>query len=128
MTGTPNNLGSLADQMLELRTERIALERQAKELKSKETELQSKILEQLAEQGLTKAGGKISTVSVNSQTIPTVTDWSKVEKFVLETGRFYLLQRRISNPAYIEMLEHEGSVPGIDPTILTKLSLTRSSK
>ena len=128
MTGTPNSLGSLADELLELRTERIRLERQAKELKQKESTLQGLILQKLDENGLTAARGALATVSANSSTVGTVTDWSKVEDYVRETGRFQLFQRRLSNPAYLEVLELEGSIPGIDPTTLTKLSLTRTSK
>jgi len=128
MKGTSNNLGSLADKLLDLRTERLRLERQAKDLKGEESKLQANILEILAEQGLTKASGHSATVSVQAQTIGTVSDWSKFEKYVYDTKRFHLFQRRISNPAYIELLELEGSVPGVDPTTLTKLSLTRASK
>ena len=121
MNDTPNDLGTEADRLLALRTKRIELSKEVDALKAQETELQNKIIEDLMGISLTSASGK-------SQTVPTVVDWSKLEDFIAETGYFHLFQRRVSGPAYIELLEKDGSVPGVEPTTLTKLSLARSTK
>jgi hypothetical protein len=128
MNDTPNDLGTEADRLLALRTKRIELSKEVDALKAQETELQNKIIEDLMGISLTSASGKSATVSLRSQTVPTVVDWSKLENFIAETGYFHLFQRRVSGPAYIELLEKDGSVPGVEPTTLTKLSLARSTK
>lgn len=128
MKGTPNNLGFKTDRLYELRAERIKLERQAKELKSQETLLQNELIGSILEQDLTGARGKVATASINPATVGTVVDWGKVEEYVFEHHAFYLMQRRISNLVYLEALEKQGGIPGIEPTVLNKLSLTRAKK
>jgi hypothetical protein len=128
MKGTPNNLGSQADSLYELRAKRLTLEREVKELKSQETQLQKEMIDALIGQSLTGARGNLATVSINPATVGSVVDWSAVEKFVFEKKMFYLLQKRISNLAYLELLERSGGVPGIEPIVVNKLSITRSKK
>ena len=128
MKGTQNSLGSMADELLELRTNRIQLEKQAKEIKAKESALTYEMMERLGEQKLTGARGSVATVALSSQTVGSVVDWNRLEDYVRDTGHFQLFQRRISNPAFLELLGHGESVPGVDSTTLTKLSLTRSKR
>jgi hypothetical protein len=128
MKGTPNNLGSKADRLYELRAERIQLEKQAKELKSQETQMQAEMIEDLIDQNLTGARGQIATVSINPNTVGTVVDWSAVEDYIFDNKMFHLMQKRISNPAYLEALDKFGGIPGIEPTVINKLSLTRSKR
>jgi hypothetical protein len=128
MKGTPNNLGSKADKLYELRAERLKLEKQAKELKSQESQLENELIEDLIDQTLTGARGQTATISINPTTIGTVVNWSAVEEFVFENKMFYLMQKRISNPVYLEVLEKFGGIPGIEPTVINKLSLTRSKR
>lgn len=128
MKGTPNNLGSKADKLYELRAERLKLEKQAKELKSQESQLENELIEDLIDQTLTGARGQTATISINPTTIGTVVNWSAVEEFVFENKMFYLMQKRISNPVYLEALEKFGGIPGIEPTVINKLSLTRSKR
>ena len=128
MKGTPNNLGETADRLLKLRTERIQLQKEVEQLKKNETALQDQLTEELIGQGLTSAGGKLATISLNPMTVPTVVNWGALEKYIASTGHFHLMQKRMSSKAYIEHLAQVGPVPGVDPTTLTKLSLTRSSK
>lgn len=127
MKGTPSKLGSGADALYELRTERLKLEKRVKELKAEEARQSEILIKALQDQNLIGARGSVGTISLQPQTVPTVEDWSKVEDFILKNDCLYLLQRRISNSAYIEFLNQMGGVPGIAPTTLTKLSLRKAS-
>lgn len=128
MKDTPNNLGSQADSLYELRAKRLKLDREVKELKSQETQLQKEMIDALIDQSLTGARGNLATVSINPSTVGTVVDWSAVEKFIFEKKMFFLMQKRISIPAYLEALDKLGGVPGIEPIVKNKLSITRSKK
>ena len=126
MSDTQNNLGSTVDKLYELRAKRLQLEKQAQELKTKETNLQTILIEACNKQSLLGARGNIGSISLKPTTVPTVGDWGKVEEYILDTGFFHLMQRRISSAAYIEHLGLRGQIPGIESTTLTKLSLTRA--
>jgi len=121
-------LGELIDQRYELRATRMALAKQVDELKKQESALDDTVLEKLKEIGLEKASGRIATMGINTTTVGTVEDWDKVHEFIRKRNFFHMMERRLSQPAYRELLELEGGVPGIVPTTLTKLSLTKVSK
>jgi len=128
MKGTPNNLGSSADALYELRAERLKLEKQVQELKAKEKHMSEALIEECINQGLTGARGHLATISLNPATVPSVVNWEQVENYIYETKRFHLMQRRVSSAAYLEILQMGEQVPGIEPTTLTKLSLSRVTK
>lgn len=121
-------LGKLIDERYELRAMRMEQDKEVKNLKAQESELDDLILAALNKSGLERASGKIATSGINKSTVGTVEDWDKVHEFIRERNFFHMMERRISQPAYRELLELEGGVPGIVPTTLTKLSLTKVSK
>ncbi len=90
--------------------------------------MDKEILALLTAEDLTSGSGSLATASTNLDTVPTVTDWDAVYNYIQRKGYFHLMQRRISAPAYRELLIIEGEVPGIDPTVITKLSITKVSK
>lgn len=122
------SLGTIIDERFFLRTQRLEKQKEVDELKKKEQEVEEEILAALKDAGLQRASGHIATASANSETVPTVTDWDEVYNYIQSKGYFHLLQRRVSAPAYRELLTIEGAVPGIDPTVITKLSITKASK
>lgn len=129
MKDTPSSLGSLIDQRFELRVKRMKAAKEVEAMKSQEKKLEDDIKEKMKEAGdLQIAGGHLANVSLNPTTVAHVVDWDKVHEFIRETGHFHLLQKRMSDPAYREMLTHDIQVPGVEPTTLTKLSLTKVSK
>jgi len=121
-------LGELIDRRYELRATRMALDKEVQALKKDERALDDEVLEKLKEVGLEKASGHIASMGINSVTVGTVEDWDKVHEFIRERNFFHMLERRLSQPAYRELLDLEKGVPGITPTVLTKLSLTKVSR
>jgi hypothetical protein len=125
MNDTPSSLGNLIDQRFELRNTRMAKGKEVEELKRQESALEDKIREAMKAVDTNIAGGKLANVSINPTTVATVNDWDKVFAFIKETGYFHLLHKRMSDPAYRELLIHDMPVPGVEPTVLTKLSVTK---
>ena len=128
MNDTPSSLGTLIDQRFALRVTRMAKGKEVEELKREERGLDDQIMEKMRETDQLVAGGKTANVSLNPTTVSHVVDWDKVHEFIRESGHWHLMQKRISEPAYREMLTLEIQVPGVEPTTLTKLSLTKVSK
>ena len=98
-------IGSLIDKLVAVRDKRRALAEQDKELAKEVEQLTASILAQLEAQGMDKASSKKATASISHVTVANVTDWEKFHTFVKKTGFFHLLQRRVSDPSYREVVE-----------------------
>lgn len=108
-------LGALIDSINDVRESRRLLAAQDKELEATYKDLEEKIKARLAAEGMDKGTGKKATASLTTVTVATIKDWDAVCKWVKKTGHFQLFQRRISDPAYREILElKKAGVPGLD--------------
>ena len=80
------------------------------------------------EEGMDKATGKKATASISNVTVANVEDWDKFHAFVKKTGYFHLLQRRVSDPGFRELLEQKGAAAmakvGVVPFVKQNLNLT----
>ncbi len=95
---------------------------QEKELKQVQNALEAEIAADMERQGLTQTGNDVCTISLKTETVPTVEDWDVLHQHISDTGRFELLQKRMSATAYRELIAMEPSVPGVRPTELTKVN------
>lgn len=60
--------------------------------------------------------------------VPQLTDWMALEKYVLRHKRLDLFQRRISAPAWRELVAAGKPVPGITTYTTRKLSVRKKGK
>ena len=95
---------------------------QEKELKNVQNALEAEIAADMESQGLTQTGNDVCTISLKTETVPTVEDWDALHQHISGTGRFELLQKRMSATAYRELIAMEPSVPGVRSTELTKVN------
>ena len=95
---------------------------QEKELKQVQNALEAEIAADMERQGLTQTGNDVCTISLKTETVPTVEDWDVLHQHISDTGRFELLQKRMSATAYRELIAMEPSVPGVRSTELTKVN------
>ena len=104
------------------RQELKKLQAQEKTLKDTQNYLEAEIAADMAKQGLTQTGNDVCTISLKTETVPTVEDWDVLHQHISDTGRFELLQKRMSATAYRELIAMEPSVPGVRSTELTKVN------
>ena len=95
---------------------------QEKELKQVQNALEAEIAADMESQGLTQTGNDVCTISLKTETVPTVEDWDVLHQHITDTGRFELLQKRMSATAYRELIAMEPLVPGVRSTELTKVN------
>lgn len=108
-------LGTLIDSLNEIRESRRDLAARDKELETTYKEIEEQIKVRLEAEGMDKATGKKATASIGHVTVATIKDWDALCKYVKKTGYFHLFQRRISDPAFREILELKGGeVPGLE--------------
>lgn len=119
-----SKLGELADEYWQTYTERLAADKVAASLKSKEARLNSVLLAQMRMQGLSAVGGKTVRLSVNNEPdyVPIVEDWEKFYAYILATKDFSLLEKRIGKGAVKERWSLDEIVPGTGKVPVYKLS------
>lgn len=125
MPKTP--LGTLIDKLEAVREKRRKLAEQDAKLKAEYDELDEEIKMRLAAEGMDKATGKKATVSISDVVVANVKDWDAFHAFIKKTGYFHLLQRRVSDPAFRELLEQKGEKAmakfGVEPFVKKNLNL-----
>ena len=116
------NLDDKMNMLADTRAKLKVLLEQEKELKQVQNALEAEIAADMERQGLTQTGNDACTISLKTEVVPTVEDWDVLHKHISDTGRFELLQKRMSATAYRELIAMEPSVPGVRSTELTKVN------
>ena len=121
-------LGKLIDQLNDAREAKRKHAEIEKVLNATYSEIEQSIMARLAAEGMDKATGKKATASISNVTVANVEDWDKFHAFVKKTGYFHLLQRRVSDPGFRELLEQKGAAAmakvGVVPFVKQNLNLT----
>jgi hypothetical protein len=126
-TTTGLNLADLAAIRDDLRTQLKAVQDEEKRLKDLLADNELQIIAQLDEQGVTRSGIGPYSMSISETLVGNVTDWDDVYGYIREHDAFHLLQRRLANAAYGEILESGDSLPGVEPFTKRSLNFRKSS-
>lgn len=127
MSTVKARLDDLANERDALRETKRGIEQQLKELDALLATNEQAIIEVADELGLDRfAVGKL-TFSISEQTVGNVEDWEAVYQFVRDNNAFYLLQRRLANAAYKEILDGGDSLPGVVPFTKRSLNMRKSA-
>lgn len=108
-------LGNIVDDIYAIRSQRLELEGQVKELKAKQSSLEQEFIGKASEQNITSARGHLASASVNTVTVPAVNDWDEFYGFISDHNYFHLLEKRASVGACRELFEKEIDIPGVEP-------------
>jgi hypothetical protein len=117
------SVGAVIDQIWATREEKRRLEAQVKEVSLKIEEQESQLMERLEKEGLDKATGTKASVSVGTSVVADVQDWDAFWTYIFKNKYSHLLQRRVSEPAYRELLDAGKKVPGVLPFTKRKLNI-----
>lgn len=117
------SVGAVIDQIWAVREEKRRLEAEVKEVALKIEELETQLMERLEKEGLEKASGAKASVSVGTSVVADVQDWDAFWVYILKNKYTHLLQRRVSEPAYRELLDAGKKVPGVQPFTKRKLNV-----
>lgn len=116
-------LGDKIDEMWNLREKKRKLEASIKDLDGQISDIESQLMESMAEQGVDKMTGAKASVSISSTTVATVEDWDAFLAYIYKNKFGHLLQRRVSDPAYRELIEAGKKVPGVQPFDKKRINL-----
>lgn len=116
-------LGTAIDAIWDKREKLRELGAQVKALEGEIKDQELELIERLEKEGLDSARGTKATISVTKPIVANVTDWEKFWAYIHKNKITHLLQRRVSDPAYRELLEMGKKVPGVEPFTKTNLSV-----
>jgi hypothetical protein len=119
----PPSTGALIDQYWAAREEKRRLNELLKDVEAKITDIETALMARLDDEGMVKATGTKASVSISTNTVADVEDWDAFWGFILKNKYTHLLQRRVSDPAYRELLEAGKKVPGVQPFTKRTLNL-----
>ena len=108
-------VAQMVQEYVSLREEKAEKAKEMKELEAQMEELQSEFIEYFDREECTKATFKGYTVYRSETVVPTVKDWNKFMDYVFKSKAYHLVQRRPSSPAFRELLQMKGVVPGLEP-------------
>lgn len=122
---TPD-LGKRIDQLYKLQQKRLAAQRKVDEIKRQETALDAEIRTTLLDARLTAAKGKSASFSVSTEIVAQVDDWSAFHEWIAEHGAFDLLQHRVANGAYRDVLASGATPAGTRAEKILKSSIRKA--
>jgi len=120
-------MGACADLLYDVKTQRLALDKQVQDLKAEETRITNHIIDNLSKDD-TGAAGKHHRVQVVRKKKYRVdpTKWDRFFKWVGKNNRYDLLQKRISDDAVKATIEEsKKKIPGVEPFDYVTVSLTK---
>lgn len=122
-----NELGILIDQLYAARERRLKATRRLDELKESEYLAEVRVIAELQNAKLTKAGGRKASVSLQAKTVAQVdpASWREVFAYVEQHDAWDLLSRRINNAAFRERIADGRPVPGIKAISVLDLSIRK---
>ena len=126
MTNISSHLPDLVDNYISTRAQRLALDRQAAEIKEAEDDLYKVIVSKMRDEGMTVLSAKNGFVKLKESEEPVPTDWPALYDYIKETGHFEFLHKRISTLAIKEHWEAGEDIPGVGTTTVFKLSVSKS--
>lgn len=121
----PKTLAACADLYYMKRESRREMQRQVDELEVDEKKLKEHLINNLPKSDASGVAGKLCRVSVVSKLVPQLKDDSLFFPFVKKSGRFDLLQRRLSESAIQELWESGKKVPGVEAFNVVTLSVNK---
>lgn len=120
-------VATLANRRFELREAKRALDAQIKVIDAELAGNEVDLLEAADAAGMTHFRvGKLS-IAVSEQVVGNVDDWDQLYGYITENNAFHLLQRRLGNAAYKEILDSGETVPGVAPFTKRSINLRASA-
>lgn len=126
-TYLPKNLGEAADLLKDVQQLRLAMQRDVEAWDKYESAIEEHLIAQLDSRNEGGAAGQRYMAKVKVSTKPVIGEgkWPDFLQFVRTSGRFDLLQKRLSDKAVMDMVEQGETPPGVEKFNAKKISLTK---
>ena len=120
-------IGSTIDEAWKVKNE---IKKLNAEISIREEELKAieeRLHAQMKTEDTTRGAGKLASVLLSPDEVPTVEDWDKLQAYIKRNSAFHLLQKRVAVLAVRELWGQHKKVPGVVAVQQTKLKYTAIS-
>lgn len=126
----PASVGTLIDKLWTLREEKRELEAKAAAVSKLMEPLEEQLFAKMDADGVDKATGRKASVSFSFAVSANVgvdgdveAGWQALYGYIKKTGYWHLLQRRVTDTSYRELLDAGKKVPGVQPFTKKRINL-----
>jgi hypothetical protein len=119
-------IGSLIDEMHDIRERRRELAKEEKQLGQEYEILQASLISSLEATGMTSGASDIASVAIKNTNVANIQDWDVFHKWLRKTNRLYMLERRPAQAAFREYIKDSRGhkpPPGVVTFEKTTISL-----
>lgn len=121
----PRSLAAAADRLYKIKDELKPKAQRVVDALDDERKALEKMLIEGQPDGQTGVQGKVAKVGLLFEDVPTVKDWDKVRKYIVKTGAWDLLQKRLSTKAWADRVEAGEKIPGTESFTRVSVSCTK---
>ena len=122
----PQTIGDMIDELRDLKDERKLVNKRGDELGAQIQVVEAKLLAAMDSAG-TDISRKDGTSAVATETVVAdPEDWEEFYEYVKANDAFYLIQRRINNKPFQELIDSGQSVPGLSVFKKRSISLRKT--
>jgi hypothetical protein len=118
-------IGSIIDQLYEIRSKRQTLAEEDKKLKDAYADLETQLIAAMDAQDTIKSTGKRATAIVTESLVPNVKNWDEVWDYIREANAFHLVQRRLNSAPWRELHSLGDTIPGTEPFTKREINLRK---
>lgn len=119
-------IGDVIDAMDDTREQYRALDKESNELKSQWKDLEEELLGMLDIAGTDQSRTDQATASIKEEEVAAIEDPKKFWTWAMRFKKHYLIQDRISNPAFREeMTNRKDPIPGLRSYVKRSIALKR---
>lgn len=115
----------LVDDFTAAKTERLAADKVAAQLKSTEVQLKERIIAELISNESRMCGGHTHRVTLQTKSKPQAVDWPAIHEYMVSHDAMDLQQRRLHASAIEDRLEQGEEIPGIEFIQVNDLSVAK---
>ena len=121
------SLGAQIDSLYKLREEIREINEKLKNFEEQKRALEETIVGEMDVLQIDKSAGKLGSVTISEQEIASIEDWDTFNAFIKRNNYFFLLQRRVNNAPYRELMAERKNkpIPGAKTIIKRSLNLRK---
>lgn len=124
----PQTVADMMARMFAIRDRKRELEEETKALNEEWEAIEASLMAQMNEQGSTRVATGQGTAILSETIVPQVEDWESFIHWARDNDALHMIQRRVSSPAYREMVESGQEVPGLTPFMKRSINLRAATK
>ena len=109
----PRTLAAMADRLYKLKDLKREAQAKVDLIDDERKAIEAELINSLPKDDSTGIQGKLARVSLIIKDVPQVEDWDKVRKYIVKTGSWDLLQKRVSSQAVELRWDDDKQIPGI---------------